>query len=114
MADASEHKQDGTRRGDTPAVVTAAVAAGEEAFEETGEALSGLRTAIDRAARSLRELSRAGEEWARDGALELGRELRSRGEGAVGGVARQVEKNPFASLAVAFALGILCAAAVRR
>jgi ElaB/YqjD/DUF883 family membrane-anchored ribosome-binding protein len=82
------------------------------AFEHAGAALSGLRSAVDHASRSLRELSRAGEEWAKGAetrAIEIGKDMRGRGERAVGGVARQVEQNPLASLAVAFALGFVCA-----
>ena len=84
------------------------------AIEQASAALTGLRSAIDHASRSLRELSRAGEEWAEGRAVEIGKGLRSQGERAVGGVARQVEHNPLASVAVAFVLGFLCATLARR
>jgi hypothetical protein len=45
----------------------------------------------------------------RRAAIEIGKGLKSQGERTVGGVARQVEQNPLASAAVAFALGGLCA-----
>jgi hypothetical protein len=82
--------------------------AGEQASAEH----FGLRAAIDRASSGLRGLTRAGEEWAEG--LEIGKGLREQGARAVGGVARQVEQNPLASIAIAFALGFLCAAAVTR
>jgi ElaB/YqjD/DUF883 family membrane-anchored ribosome-binding protein len=84
--------------------------------EQANEAVRGLRAAIDRASHSLRELSRTGE-WAKDAeerAVEIGKGLRGQGERAVGGVSRQVEQNPLTSLAVAFALGFLCAVVARR
>jgi ElaB/YqjD/DUF883 family membrane-anchored ribosome-binding protein len=112
--DKMEEQQDGSRSGDGRATLTAD---GEEAFEQAGEALHGLRAAIDQTAKTLRELSRAGEEWAKQAegrALEIGKGLRGQGERAVGGVARQVEQNPLTSVAIAFALGLLCAAAARR
>jgi ElaB/YqjD/DUF883 family membrane-anchored ribosome-binding protein len=87
------------------------------AFEQASAALSGLRSAIDQASHTLRELSRAGEKWAKDAeqrAIEIGKGLRGHGERAVGGVARQVEQNPLASLAIAFAVGFLCAILARR
>jgi len=97
--------------------------AGDEAkggagtFERASAALTGLRSAIDQASHTLRELSRAGEKWAKDAegqAIEIGKGLRAQGARAVVGVARQVEQNPLASLAVAFALGFLCAILARR
>jgi hypothetical protein len=87
------------------------------AFEQASAALSGLRSAIEQASHTLRELSRAGEKWAKDAegrAIEIGKGLRGKGARAVGGVARQVEQNPLASLAIAFALGCLCATVARR
>jgi ElaB/YqjD/DUF883 family membrane-anchored ribosome-binding protein len=86
-------------------------------FELAERGLRGLRAAVDHAANSLRGLSRTGEEWAKDAqdrTVAIGKGLRSQGERAVDGVSRQVEQNPLASLAVAFALGFLCAAAITR
>jgi ElaB/YqjD/DUF883 family membrane-anchored ribosome-binding protein len=115
--DTTEEKQEGAERayrGDARASLSAA---GEEALEQASEALHGLRSAIDEASHTLRELSRSGEEWAKHAegrAREIGKGLRGQGERAVGGVARQVEQNPLTSLAIAFALGFLCAAMARR
>jgi hypothetical protein len=96
---------------------SAAANGSEAAIEEANEAASGLRAAIGEASRTLHGLARAGKERARDAearAVEVGKELRGHGERAAGGVARQVRENPLVSLAVAFALGFLCAALVRR
>jgi len=71
--------------------------AGDEAkggagtFERASAALTGLRSAIDQASHTLRELSRAGEKWAKDAegrAIEIGKGLRGQGARAVVGVAR--------------------------
>jgi hypothetical protein len=89
---------------------------GNAAAEQATVARSGLRSAIDRASCGWRQLTRTGEEWARDAegrAIEIGKGLRGQGERAVGGVSRQVEQNPLASVAIAFALGVLCAALAR-
>jgi hypothetical protein len=111
MATTTEERQDGAwSTGD-------AENGGTPATEQANEALHGLRAAIDQASRSLRELSRTGEQWARDAqgqALEIGKGLRGQGEKAIGGVTRQVEQNPLTSLALAFVLGFLCAAVTRR
>jgi hypothetical protein len=74
----------------------------------------GVRAAIDRASGSLRGLTRAGEEWAEERAIEIGKGLRDQGARAADRLARRVEQNPLASLGVAFVLGVLCAALVRR
>jgi len=44
----------------------------------------------------------------------MAKELRSQGERAVGTVSQQVEHNPGTSLAVAFAVGFICASLIRR
>jgi len=44
----------------------------------------------------------------------VAKELRSQGERAVGTVSQQVEHNPVTSLAVAFAVGFICASLIRR
>jgi hypothetical protein len=116
MATTTEEKRDGAwPSGDAE---NGGAQAAEQANEaQANEALHGLRAAIDQASRSLRELSRTGEQWARDAegrALEIGKGLRGQGERAIGGVTRQVEQNPLTSLALAFVLGFLCAAVTRR
>ncbi len=85
--------------------------------EEAAAAMNGLRAVIEKASQTMRDLTHAGEEWAKgaeERALEMGKELRSHGERAVGGVSKQVEQNPLTSLAVAFALGFIAAALIRR
>ena len=85
--------------------------------EEAAAAMNGLRAVIEKASQTMRDLTQAGEEWAKgaeERALEMSKELRSRGERAVGGVSKQVEQNPLTSLAVAFALGFIAAALIRR
>jgi ElaB/YqjD/DUF883 family membrane-anchored ribosome-binding protein len=115
----SEEKQDGAeraRRDDADAMLSAEEG-GATALDQANEALHGLRAAVDHASQSLRELSWAGTHWAKDAeerALALGKDLRGRGERAVGGVTRQVEQNPLTSLAVAFAVGFVCAVFVAR
>jgi hypothetical protein len=84
------------------------------AAEQASATRSGLRAAIDRASCSVRGWTRAGEEWAEGRAIELGKGLRDQGARAAGGVARQVEQNPLASVAIAFVLGFVCAALVGR
>jgi hypothetical protein len=87
---------------------------GETALEQANEALHGLRGAIDRASHSLREWGRASGQWSGSRAVELGKGLRGQGERAAGGIAHQVEQNPLTSVTLAFALGVLCAMALRR
>jgi len=86
-------------------------------FGQTSDAVEKLRSVVDHAARSMRELTQASEQWAQtaqDRAAEMAKDLRTHGERAVGTVAQQVEHNPLTSLAVAFALGFLVASLVRR
>jgi ElaB/YqjD/DUF883 family membrane-anchored ribosome-binding protein len=93
------------------------------AYDESGEhearqtVREGLRTAMDKASHTVHEASEAGERWAKNAeerALDMGRGLLGQGERAVDRVSRQVELNPLASLAVAFGVGFLCAALLRR
>jgi len=86
-------------------------------FPGGDEAIEKLRSGIDQASRAMRDLSagrrRLGvrvQERVRD----MAKELSSQGERAVGTVSRQVEHNPLTSLAVAFAVGVICAALIRR
>jgi ElaB/YqjD/DUF883 family membrane-anchored ribosome-binding protein len=114
-----ENKDGGERgqRGDGGEMLSVVAEGGAAALEQANEALHGLRAAVDHASHSLRELSRTGTQWAKDAeerALALGKDLRGRGERAVGGVTRQVEQNPLTSLAVAFAVGFICASLVAR
>ena len=87
------------------------------AVEPAGAARFGLGAAIDRASSGWRGVTRAGEEWAKGAegrTIELCKDLRDQGTRAVGKVARQVEHNPIASVAIAFSLGFLCAALALR
>ena len=84
---------------------------------EATEAIEKLRSGIDQASRAMRDLTQASEHWAQsiqDRARDMAKELRSQGERAVGTVSQQVEHNPLTSLAVAFAVGFLCATLIRR
>jgi ElaB/YqjD/DUF883 family membrane-anchored ribosome-binding protein len=86
-------------------------------FGQASEAVDKLRSVIDQASQSIRELAQASEQWAvsaQERATEMAKELRSQGERAVGNVSEQVEHNPMTSLAIAFAVGFLVASLVRR
>ena len=84
---------------------------------EASEAIVKLRSGIEQASGALRDLTQAGEHWV-DGlqgrARGMAKELRSQGARAVGTVSQQVEHNPVTSLAVAFAVGFICATMLRR
>ncbi len=85
-------------------------------FGQASEAVDKLRSVIDQASQSIRELAQASEQWAQtaqERATEMAKELRAQGERAVGNVSEQVEHNPMASLAVAFAVGFLVASLAR-
>jgi ElaB/YqjD/DUF883 family membrane-anchored ribosome-binding protein len=84
---------------------------------EATEAIERLRSGIDQASRAMHDLTQVGEHWAQglqDRAFDMAKELRSQGERAVGTVSERVEHNPLTSLAVAFGVGFLCAALIRR
>jgi ElaB/YqjD/DUF883 family membrane-anchored ribosome-binding protein len=84
---------------------------------EATEAIEKLRSGIDQASRAMRDLTQVGGDWAyglQERALGAAKELRNQGDRAVGAVSQQVEHNPLASLAVAFAVGFACAALIRR
>ncbi|HYZ41672.1 MAG TPA: hypothetical protein VE687_13765 [Stellaceae bacterium] len=90
--------------------------AGTAIARQATEALERFRSVIDQASQALRDLAQATGEWApsTDRAREVAQGLRSQGEQYVGTVSRQVEQNPMASIAIAFALGCLLAAIVTR
>jgi hypothetical protein len=84
---------------------------------EVGEVIERLRSGIDQASRAMRDLTHVGDHWAHGGqdrARNIAKELRGQGDRAVGAVSQQVERNPLASLAVAFAVGFICASLIRR
>ncbi|HKM72725.1 MAG TPA: hypothetical protein VJX94_22120 [Stellaceae bacterium] len=81
------------------------------------EAIGKLRSGIDQASRAMHDLTQVSEHWAhglQDRARDMAKELCNQGEHAVGTVSQQVEHNPLTSLAVAFAVGFLCATLIRR
>jgi ElaB/YqjD/DUF883 family membrane-anchored ribosome-binding protein len=84
--------------------------------QQASQALEGLRSVIEQASQVLRELTQAGTQWVQntDRAREVAQGLRTQGEQYVGTVSRQVEQNPMASIAVAFAMGFLLATLTRR
>jgi ElaB/YqjD/DUF883 family membrane-anchored ribosome-binding protein len=91
--------------------------AGEPGLGPASEAVDKLRSVVDQASRSIRDLTEASEQWAQtaqERATEMAKELRVQGEHAVGAVSKQVEQNPLISVAVAFAVGFLVASLVRR
>jgi hypothetical protein len=90
--------------------------AGTAIARQATEALERFRSVIDQASQALRDLAEATGEWApsAERAREVAQGLRSQGEQYVGTVSRQVEKNPMASIAIAFGLGCLLAAIVTR
>jgi ElaB/YqjD/DUF883 family membrane-anchored ribosome-binding protein len=101
--EADEHSGDGGKSG--------------LGFGQASDAVEKLRSVVDQASRSIRDLTQASEQWAQtaqERASEMAKELRTQGERAVGTVSQQVEHNPLASLAVAFAVGFLVASLVRR
>jgi ElaB/YqjD/DUF883 family membrane-anchored ribosome-binding protein len=84
--------------------------------QQASQALEGLRSVIEQASQVLRDLTQAGSQWVQntDRAREVAQGLRTQGEQYVGTVSRQVEQNPMASIAVAFAMGFLLATLTRR
>jgi ElaB/YqjD/DUF883 family membrane-anchored ribosome-binding protein len=85
--------------------------------QQATEAIEKLRSGIDQASRAMRDLTQVGGHWAEDlqeRARDMAKDLRSQGERAVGTVSRQVEQNPLTSLAIAFAVGVICASLIRR
>jgi ElaB/YqjD/DUF883 family membrane-anchored ribosome-binding protein len=81
------------------------------------EAIERLRSGIDQTARAMRDLTQSGEHWALglpSRTRDMAKELLNQGERAVGTVSQQVEHNPVTSLAVAFAVGFICASLIRR
>jgi hypothetical protein len=65
----------------------------------------------------MRDLTQVGEHWAHGvqyRARSVAKERRGQGDRAVGEVSQQVERNPLASVAVAFAVGFIRASPIRR
>lgn len=86
-------------------------------FGQATDAVDKLRSVLDQAVGSIRELTKVSEQWAQvaqERAADVAKELRSQGEQAMSNVSDQVEHNPLTSLAVAFAVGYLVATMTRR
>ena len=84
---------------------------------EAAEAIERLRSGIDQASRAMRDLTQVSGDWAhgvQERVRDMAKELRNQGERAVGTVTQTVEHNPLTSLAVAAAVGFLCATLIRR
>ena len=90
---------------------------GERVAEAAEAAHEAARSVVDKASHTAHGLAQAGERWAKSAeerTLEMGRGLAGQGGRAVDGVSRQVGQNPLASVAIAFGVGFLCAALIRR
>jgi len=77
------------------------------------DALDRLRSVVDQTSQMLRDFGQTSGEWtqaAQNRASDMARHLRNQGGIAVDSVSRQVERNPLASVAIAFAVGFACAA----
>jgi len=86
-------------------------------LRQASDAIDRLRARIDQASQAMRDLTEVTEQWAegtQDRVRGMAKELRNQGERTVETVSRQVEHNPMTSLAVAFAIGFLCAGLIRR
>jgi ElaB/YqjD/DUF883 family membrane-anchored ribosome-binding protein len=81
--------------------------------QRASEAIEMLRSGIDQATRAMRDLTDASGDLAQR-AGGMARDLRKQSERAVSTVSHQVEQNPLTSLAIAFAVGFICAALIRR
>jgi len=111
-------KQEGGDRSPGSEAYAAGSEGGEDsetspASHQTTEAMEKLRLGIEQASRAIHELTQVSEEWARSAqgrARDMAKEVRSQGGRAVGTVSEQIEHNPLTSVAVAFAIGLLCGA----
>lgn len=81
------------------------------------ETLDRLRALLDQASQMLRDIGQQSGQWtqsAQNRAGEMARQLRDQSGLAVGSVSRQIEQNPLTSIGIAFAVGFVCAALIRR
>lgn len=86
-------------------------------LRQATDAIDKLRARIDQASSAMRDLSQVSEQWAQgtQGRMrDMAMELRNQGERAVTTVSEQVGNSPVTSVAVAFALGCIFGALVRR
>jgi ElaB/YqjD/DUF883 family membrane-anchored ribosome-binding protein len=112
---AAEKQESGARPETSPARTDGGDSDGTLGRQAT-ETLERLRSVVDQASQSLRELAQATGQWVQssDRARDMAQGLRTQGEQYVGTVSRQVEQNPMISVAIAFALGYLLASMTRR
>ena len=86
-------------------------------LRQATEALEKARSVIDQASQAMRDLTHGNGRWVQgavDRAVDMAVGLRSQSERAVSTVSQQVEHNPMTSVAIAFAIGFLCATLARR
>ena len=107
MAERQESAERASGNGDATAL----------SFSKATEAVEKLRAVVDRASRSITDLTQASEQWAQgaqERAREVAQKLRGQPARAVDTVSQTVQHNPLASLAIAFAAGVLLASLVKR
>lgn len=86
-------------------------------MQQATDTMERLRSVIDQATHTMRDLSQISGEWAGTAqvrAREMASQVRSQGEWAANTVSRQVEEYPLTSLVVAFGVGYLCGMMIRR
>ena len=91
---------------------------------QAGEMLDRLRSLLDQASQMMRDLGTQSGQWTQAAqnragemarqASDMARQLRDQSGVAVDSVSRQVEQSPLTSIGIAFALGFMCAALIRR
>lgn len=106
-----QHSGDGAAGGETPSPQPEN--ANRLFAGEAAEALERLRTVIDQASQTVRELTEASRQWA-EGTQGRTAGLRSQGERAIETVSRRVENNLAASIAIAAAVGFVAGVLTRR
>lgn len=113
---AAEKQEIGAQPDAGPVRTDGGDSGGSAPGRQATETLERLRSVVDQASQSLRELAQATGQWVQstDRAREMAQGLRNQGEQYVGTVSRQVEQNPMMSIAIAFALGYLLATMTRR
>ena len=107
MAESEEDRERPAREGDGLAF----------GFSQATETLEKLRTVVDQAARSIKDLTQVSEQWVQDArgrARDVAKQLGEQSDWATGKISETVEHNPLASLAIAFALGFLAASLIKR
>ena len=86
-------------------------------ISQATETLEKLRTVVDQATRSIKDLTQVSEQWAQEArgrARDVAKQLGEQGDWATGKLSETVEHNPLTSLAIAFALGFLAGSLIKR